>query len=283
MTEIDRLNSRLENAGISTSLQDKWFALINELAGYPSAVVAYSGGVDSSLLAYTAAQVLGDRMVAVTITSPIEAPEMQKAAADFASQHGIPHDTIPYNPLQNPDFRSNPANRCYHCKTDVLNSLWRYARQHAYQVVLEGQNADDRKDYRPGSQAVKETGTLSPLANHGLTKNEIRWLAKALGLSIWDQPSSPCLATRIPYDRIITESALSQIAQAERYLHQNGFKVVRVRYHNELARIEVSPDQIPLLLELRDDIVAYFKHIGFLYIALDLQGYRLGSMNEGLP
>lgn len=283
MKAVDRINGLLDKAGVSSSLKLKWSALINELASCQSAVVAYSGGVDSSLLAYTTSQVLGNRMAAVTVVSSIESPETLRSAADFAAQHGINHDTIHYNPLHNPDFRSNPAVRCYYCKTDILNILWDYARQHAYQVVLEGQNADDQDDYRPGSKAVEETGTLSPLASNGLTKTEIRWLAKALGLSIWDQPSSPCLATRIPYDTIITEKALSQIARAEHYLQQKGFKVVRVRYHNELARIEVSPDQISLLLAQREDIVSHFKQIGFLYIALDLQGYRLGSMNEGLP
>jgi len=283
MKTIELVNNQLEHAGISTSLQHKWVALINELAAYPSAVVAFSGGVDSSFLAYATSQVLGDQMVAVTVVSSVEPPETLKAAADFVSKHGIPHHAIHYDPLQNPDFRSNPTTRCYHCKTTILNTLWGYARQHAYQVVFEGQNADDRNDYRPGSKAIEETGTISPLASNGLTKTEIRWLAKALDLSIWDQPSSPCLASRIPYNTIITSEALSQIAQAEHFLLQQGFMVVRVRHHNELARIEVSPDQIPLLLELREDIVSHFKKIGFLYIALDLQGYRLGSMNEGLP
>jgi uncharacterized protein len=282
MKAIDLVTLRLENAGISASLKQKWEALANELAAYQSAVVAYSGGVDSSFLAYTAAQVLGEQMVAVTEVSTLEAQEALEAASDFTVQHGIKHATISYDPLQNPNFRSNPAERCYYCKTNILNDLWNYARQRSYQVVLEGQNADDQNDYRPGSKAIEETCTISPLARHRLTKAEIRWLAKALGLSIWDKPSSPCLATRIPYGMPITEKALSQIAQAEHYLHQKGFQMVRVRYYNELARVEIDPGQMQTLWELREDIVSYFKQIDFIHIALDLQGYRLGSMNEGL-
>lgn len=272
----------LENAGVSASLILKWKSLSGELAALPSAVIAYSGGVDSSFLAYAASQVLGEKMVAVTIVSPVDPPAMLKAATDFAAQHGFKHETISNDPLQTPNFRANPVDRCYHCKTDILHRLWDYAKQHQYKVVLEGQNADDQMDYRPGRKAVMETGTLSPLAKIGLTKAEIRYLAKAFGLSIWDQPSSPCLATRIPYGTVITKEALDQIARAENYLHEKGFKIARVRYHFELARIEVEPDQISKLLDLREDLVKYFKQIGFLYIALDLQGYRLGSMNERL-
>ncbi len=282
MKVIDLANIQIEKSVISPSLRHKWDALINELAVYPSAVVAYSGGVDSGFLAYTAAQVLGKRMVAVTIASTVEAPEAIKAATSFAAMHGIQHDTISYDPLKDPDFRSNPAGRCYFCKTQILSELWNYARQHNYHVVMEGQNADDQDDYRPGSKAVKETGTLSPLAHCALTKAEIRQLAKALDLSIWDKPSSPCLATRIPYGTAITEQILSQIAQAEHYFHQKGFKTVRVRYHQDLARVEVEPGQMQMLLDLREEVVSYLKQIGFTYVALDLLGYRLGSMNEGL-
>jgi len=273
----------LENAGVSASLILKWKSLLGELAVLPSAVIAYSGGVDSSFLAYAASLVLGERMVAVTIVSRLDPPNMLKAAADFAEEHEFKHETISNDPLQDPDFRANLIDRCYYCKTDILHGLWNYAREQHYGVVLEGQNADDQTDYRPGRKAVEETGTLSPLAKNGLIKAEIRLLAKVFGLSIWDQPSSPCLATRIPYGTVITAEALDQIARAENYLHEKGFEILRVRYLQELARIEVEPDQFEKLLDIREDLVNYFKQIGFLYVALDLQGYRLGSMNEGLP
>lgn len=273
----------LDRAGISPSLKLKWELLLDELAFLGSAVIAYSGGVDSSFLAYASAQVLGEKMVAVTIVSTVEPPDMLKSAANFAVQHGFKHKIISNNPLENPNFRANPADRCYHCKTIILHDLWDYAREHHYQVVLEGQNADDLSDYRPGRKAVTETGTLSPLAHNGLTKADIRSLAKAFDLTIWDKPSSPCLASRIPYGTEITEKVLEQIAQAENYLHDKGFKIVRVRYHHDLARIEVEPGQIAKLLDIRDDLVNYFNQIGFQYVALDLQGYRLGSLNEGLP
>jgi uncharacterized protein len=164
----------------------------------------------------------------------------------------------------------------------ILHTIWDYARKNNIQVVLEGQNADDQRDYRPGRKAVAETGTFSPLANNGITKAEIRWLSKELGLSIWDQPSSPCLASRFPYGTLITEKGLSQIAKGESFLHEKGFKAVRVRYHNDLARIEVMPDQVQKLVDMRDEVVKHFTQIGFLYVSLDLQGYRQGSLNEGL-
>lgn len=273
---------QLEKAGVSESLKLKWKSLINDLGALESAVIAYSGGVDSSLLAYATSQVLAEKMVAVTIVSPVEPLDTLNAASDFATQHGFKHETISHDPLQNPNFRSNPADRCYHCKTDILHDLWNYAREHKYQVVLEGQIADDQTDYRPGRKAALETGTHSPLAKNGLTKAEIRCLARVFGLSIWDQPSSPCLASRIPYGTEITVNALDQIARAENYLHEKGFKIVRVRYHNDLARIEVEPGKIAMLMDLREDIVNNFKKIGFLYVTLDMQGYRLGSLNEGL-
>ena len=282
MNPNDHSMKQLENAGVSESLVLKWKSLLDDLAVFPSAVIAYSGGVDSSFLTYAASHVLGKKMVAVTIVSPLDPPGVLKAATDFAAKYSFKHETILYDPLQNPDFYTNPANRCYYCKTDILHDLWNYAKEYHYNVVLEGQNADDLTDYRPGRMALDETGTLSPLAKNGFTKAEIRLLSKAFSLSISDQPSSPCLATRIPYGTVITAEALDQISKAEFYLRKNGFEIVRVRYYHELARIEVEPDKFLKLLDIKEELLNYFKQIGFLYVALDMQGYRLGSMNEGL-
>lgn len=280
--DIDRSIMALEAAGVAPSLQAKWRALLADLASLESAVVAYSGGVDSGFLAYAASRVLGDRAVAVTVASPIDPLDTQQAAADFAERHGIVHRVIAHDPLREPDIRANRPDRCYHCKTSILGLLWAYAREHGIAVVIEGQNADDQADYRPGRRAVEETGTLSPLVRSNLAKAEIRQLARALDLSIWDQPSSPCLATRIPYGIELTQARLVQVGQAEDYLHARGFRIVRVRHHGDVARIELPPEQIAALLEVRDEVVQQLKQIGFKHIALDLQGYRMGSMNEGV-
>jgi uncharacterized protein len=287
MDPLEIAQSKLEQAGIEPELMAKWQALTRDLAAYGSAVVAFSGGVDSTFLSYAAHQVLGSRMIAVMVVSQVEPKEVVERATQFVTDLAIPHDTVYHDPLQNPQFQSNPADRCYHCKTLILKDLWNYARQHDFSVVLEGQNADDQSDYRPGRKAVSETGTFSPLANNNLTKAEIRKLAKTFDLSIWDKPSSPCLASRIPYGTAITQKALDQIDQAERYLHANGFEVARVRYHSDLigqvlARIEIEPNQFQALLAIHEDLVQTFKQIGFLYVSLDLKGFRSGSLNEGL-
>ncbi|HNT55035.1 MAG TPA: ATP-dependent sacrificial sulfur transferase LarE, partial [Anaerolineaceae bacterium] len=247
-----------------------------------TALVAFSGGVDSSFLAFAAARVLENRMIAATIVSPVDPAAAIEAAVQFARQYNIPHIQIAHNPLADASFKANPPDRCYLCKTQMLNVLWRYARDHDISAVLEGQNADDGLDYRPGSRAVSESGTLSPLALSKLNKVDIRTLSRAMGLSCWDQPSSPCLATRIPYGEDITVERLQQIAEAESFLRQAGFPIVRVRHHGNLARIEIPPAQLTQLLSCRDAVAIHFKQIGFRHITLDLQGYRLGSFNEGL-
>lgn len=280
MTKGNKITGDLSD--LSPTLIEKLDGLVETLTEYRSAIVAYSGGVDSSFLAYLAWRVLQEKMAAVSIISALDPPEIQQSAIDFARLHGFKHVLIDHDPLLDPNFTANPADRCYHCKLTMLGLVLKYARENSYAVVVEGQNVDDLDDYRPGRQAVKETGTVSPLAQHGLTKVEIRQLARAFGLAVWNQPSSPCLATRIPYGTMITPEVLAQVARAERYLHEIGFRIARVRHHGDIARIEVEPDEMEDLLGLRKELVRAFKSIGYRYIALDLQGYRLGSLNEGL-
>lgn len=282
MKPIDSLNQELLSCKIQADLISKWHSLISELSSFESAVIAYSGGVDSSFLAFAAHQVLGERMIAVTIQSILEPLDAHDSAVKFAIQHGFRHTVIQHDPLQDPVFRSNPIDRCYYCKRAMLAEIWNYGREWRYQVVLEGQNHDDLQEYRPGRVAVSETGTASPLANNRLTKAEIRQLAKAFELSIWNKPSTPCLATRIPYGTPITAMAIDRIARAERYLHERGFSVVRVRDFQDAARIEIEPEQIQTLTEFRSEFLELMQKIGYKHVDLDLQGYRSGSMDEGL-
>lgn len=282
MINVETANTQLRAAGIAPDLELKWQSLLEALGGLGSAVVAYSGGVDSSFLSYAAHLALGEHMLAITIHTPQETDETVDFAASFARQAGFKHLVVEHDSLQNPNIRANPADRCYHCKQVMLGLVRRYAVQHGYQAVLEGQNADDEQDYRPGRKAVLENGALSPLAQAGFKKAEIRRLAQSLGLPIWDRPSSPCLASRVPYGTPITAEALRQIAQGEAFLQGKGFSPVRVRHHTDLARIEVAPEQIERLAALHGEVAAYFKQIGFHYVSIDLQGYRQGSLNEVL-
>jgi uncharacterized protein len=276
-------SARLRAAGLPYALQDKWSALIATLTGYGSALVAYSGGVDSGLLAYAAFAALGERMLAVTVSSPLEIPGQTQQAQAFAAEVGFPHTTLTLAVLDNPAVVRNTPERCYFCKRSILLLLQGYATEHGYAVVVEGQNVDDAADYRPGRRAVQETGTRSPLLESGLTKADIRALALALGLSIWNLPSSPCLATRIPYGDPLTAPALARIAAAEAFLHELGAKVVRVRSHGDLARVEVEEDDLVRVLAHHGAVVARLRELGFRYVTLDLAGYRQGSLNEGLP
>ncbi len=280
--QLTDATARLRAAALPAALPDKWSALLATLTGYGSAVVAYSGGVDSGLLAYAAWLALGERMIAVTVSSPLEIPGQARQAQTFAAEAGFPHTTLSLDVLENPDVARNPPERCYFCKRSILRLLHGYAAAHGYAVVVEGQNVDDNADYRPGRRAVQETGTRSPLLECGLTKADIRALAGALGLSIWNLPSSPCLATRIPYGEPLTASALSRVAAAEEFLHELGIEVVRVRAHGDLARVEVGEADVAPVLAARETVVARLRELGFRYVTLDLAGYRQGSMNEGL-
>ena len=258
-------------------------ALCDTLASFESVIVAYSGGVDSAYLAYIASRTLGDRAVAVTADSP-SYPERHRALAiRIAKDFGLRHEIIKTAELENPEYRANPSNRCYFCKHELYTHLSRIATQR-HAVVVDGNNADDRGDYRPGRQAAREFGVRSPLDEVDLTKDEIRELSHRAGLPTWDEPASACLSSRIPYHTEVTDEKLRTIERAEQAVRALGFRVFRVRHHDDLARVEIARDEMPRALEpdIADAIVRELKAAGYRYVTLDLQGYRLGSLNEGL-
>lgn len=276
------MTSALNLAGLAPELVEKGQKLYNLLAQMDSLVVAYSGGVDSSLLCAVAYQALGDRLLAVTVRSEVEAPGECEASAAFAREVGFTQRILDFDDLANPKFVENPPDRCYFCKRARFEAIKTLAAQIGADCVAEGSNADDAGDYRPGSRAVAEMGIRSPLAEAGLKKSEIRQLARALHLSIWDHPSGPCLATRFPYETPVTRQGLSQIAQGETFLHSKGFQLARVRHYGKTARLEVAPDALERLVADRKAVLIFFKNIGFTYVVVDLEGYRSGSMNEVL-
>lgn len=267
---------------LEPALQKKWQALISRLQSLGGAVVAFSGGVDSSCLAVAAHLALAPRMLAVTIRSVVETEGLMHTASTIATQFGFPHQLVDYDKLKDPDYVTNSPNRCYVCKSVDLDLIKRIAQQAGIPYVLLGANAEDLGDYRPGLRAAHERGVISPLAEVGLVKQEVRTISRALGLGNWNFPSSPCLASRIPYGSPVTRQKLEQIAAGEAYLQALNFEIVRVRNLDSLARIEVIPQEIPRLIGLRETITAYFKQLGFRYVTLDLEGFRSGSLNEVL-
>lgn len=267
---------------VPPALAEKHAALTERLRALESVVVAYSGGVDSALLAVVAHQTLAPRMLAVTIRSQVETHGIMENAQALAAQFGFPHQMIDYDKLQDKEYVENSPNRCYVCKSVDLGIISEIASKAGIRFVLMGANADDLGDYRPGLRAAGELGVLSPLAELGFTKKDVRGLARALGLRNWNLPSSPCLASRIPYGVSVTKEKLEQIAAGEAYLRALNFDVVRVRNSGPMARIEVLPDEIARLVGLRETISAYFKQIGFQYVTVDLDGFRSGSLNEVL-
>ncbi len=272
----------LQPEQLPPALQQKWSRLLARLQALAPLAVAFSGGVDSGLLAAAAYLAAGDGMLACTIHSPVDPPGELETARALAQQVGFRHVVLAHDDLLNPQFTANPPERCYHCKLARLERIRQEAQSWGVRSLLEGSNADDESDYRPGRRAVAELGALSPLAETGLTKAEIRTLAHALGLPVWDRPSAPCLATRFPYGTPIDRAGLERIAAAEVILQQQGYRPVRVRHYGPMARLEIAPEQIGRLVEERQAIVAALKALGYQYICIDLEGYRSGSMNEVL-
>ena len=268
---------------MNTSIEQKALALRELVASLGSVIVAYSGGVDSAYLACVASEALGERALAVTADSPSYPERHRRLAIRIARQFHLRHEIIHTRELEQPEYRANPANRCYYCKHELYTHLSRIARDRGA-VVVDGNNADDRGDYRPGRQAAREFAVRSPLDEVELRKDEIRELSRRVGLPTWDEPASACLSSRIPYGNEVTDEKLRTIERAEEALRDLGFRVCRVRHHDALARIEIGRDEMARALdpEVAAAIVRTFKAIGYKYVSLDLQGYRTGSLNEGI-
>ena len=247
-------------------------------------VIAYSGGVDSTFLVKIAYDVLGDRAVAVTADSPTYPEEEFETARELARQIGVRHEVIVSEELKDPNFAKNPADRCYHCKMELFCKLKEVADRYGAKYILYGANYDDTGDFRPGMQAADEVGARAPLKEVGMTKDQIRWFSKDLGLPTWDKPATACLSSRFPYGTEITEKKLRTVGQAEQFLRSLGFRQLRVRHHDQIARIEVPEEDIPRLLQekLRAQVIERFNELGYPYVTLDLKGYRTGSLNEVL-
>ncbi|MEM9069588.1 MAG: ATP-dependent sacrificial sulfur transferase LarE [Myxococcota bacterium] len=244
-----------------------------------SALVCFSGGVDSSYLLAEAVAALGTRAIAFTAVSPSLAPEEKEAAAALAQRLGAEHLLVATHELDDARYQRNPVNRCYFCKTEVYGTATRLAKERGIAHVLDGFNVDDRGDHRPGRRAAKELGVRSPLDDLGFRKADIRREAEALGLPVWDKPALACLASRFPYGTAITPGALAQIARAERHVRAMGFSIVRVRYFGSLARVEVDAAAVPRLQARRPELVQRLEACGFSAIEIDPKGYRRGALN----
>jgi uncharacterized protein len=260
-------------------------ALESCLAGLGSLMVAYSGGVDSAFLAATAHRVLGARMLAVLADSPSLARRDMEQACAFAELIKMPLRIVATDELERPEYQRNDANRCFHCKDELFAVMGALGAELGFSAIAYGMNADDTRDFRPGQRAAVQHAVTAPLADAGLTKAEVRALAKAAGYSLWDRPAAPCLASRVEYGRTVTREVLEQVEQAEKCMRQLGFREFRVRHHGDLARVEIARAELPraLTMEMLDSMTAALKKAGYQYVTLDSTGFRSGSMNAILP
>ena len=276
---------RRQNGRIGMSMLEQKFARLTEiLRECGSVCVGYSGGVDSVFLAKVAVDVLGpERVLAVTGRSASYPAVQHEVALECVRRFGIPHVEIETDELSDPNYAANPSNRCYFCKSELWSKLNALAVERGYAVVLDGSNADDAGDYRPGMQAAAENRVRSPLLEAGLTKREIRELSHGLGLPTWDQPAAPCLSSRLPYGLAVTRERLRQVEAAEEVLRARGFREFRVRHHGDVARLEISPEEMERALEGAADLATKLLGIGFGRVLLDVEGYRRGALNESLP
>lgn len=252
------------------------------LASQGSALVAFSGGVDSALVLKFAVDVLGERAVALTAISPSVAPDEADEARALAVRLGARHVLVDSKELDDPRYAANPSNRCYFCKTELYSITDKYRAELGLAVVLDGFNADDKKDHRPGHQAAREHGVFSPLAQANLTKAEVRAWSQRLGLPTWDKPQMACLASRLPYGTQVTVERLKQIGAAEKAVRELGFVNFRVRFHQEVARLEVAAEELPRVFAQREAVNAAIRAQGFTFVALDLEPFRSGRLNDAL-
>ena len=270
---------------VSPEIAAKQRILEERLRGLERVLIAYSGGVDSAYLAWSAHRVLGDQMLAVIADSPSLARTHLAEALTFASEQGIPVKVVTTSEMDRPEYVRNDGARCYQCKDELFTVMESFRSEHGFDAIAYGVNVDDQGDFRPGQQAASEHHVVAPLLEAGLTKQEIRLLAQNAGLKVWDKPASACLSSRIEYGRPVTRDALSAVERGEDALRQLGFRQLRVRHHGEIVRIEIAKEELERALnpEMAAEFTRIFKELGFTFVTLDLEGFRSGSMNALLP